>query len=63
MMKPFHDAMFVQINQNFDLVHDFFRATVDIADLVGIYLVMQRVSGRVSSRSSLFFFREISCFL
>merc|ERR1719219_449543 len=34
--------------QNFDLVNDFFRATVDIADLIGIYLVMQRVSGRGS---------------
>merc|ERR1719474_661500 len=34
--------------QRFDLVNDFFRATVDIADLVGIYLVMQRVSGRGS---------------
>merc|ERR1719391_1271182 len=34
--------------QNFDLVHDVFRATVDIADLVGIYLVMLRVSGKGS---------------
>jgi len=34
--------------RNFDLVHDFFRATVDIADLVGIYLVMQRISGKGS---------------
>ena len=34
-----------QSTQNFDLVHDVFRATVDIADLVGIYLVMLRVSG------------------
>jgi len=35
-------------SENFDLVHDVFRATVDIADLVGIYLVMLRVSGKGS---------------
>jgi hypothetical protein len=34
--------------KKFDLVHDIFRATVDIADLVGIYIVMQRVSGKGS---------------
>merc|ERR1719474_2234337 len=33
-------------DKKFDLVNDLFRATVDIADLVGIYLVMQRVSGK-----------------
>jgi len=32
----------------FDLVNDVFRATVDIADLIGIYFVMQRVSGKGS---------------
>merc|ERR1719186_2094880 len=30
----------------FNLVKDFLRATVDLADLVGIYFVMQRVSGK-----------------
>merc|ERR1719336_1955563 len=35
-------------DKKFDLVNDLFRATVDIADLVGIYLVMQRVSGKGS---------------
>ena len=34
----------------FDLVHDVFRATVDIADLVGIYFVMQRVAGKKGDR-------------
>merc|ERR1719229_491843 len=29
----------------FDFLTDFLRATVDIADLVGIYLVMSRVAG------------------
>merc|ERR1719474_1249124 len=33
-------------DKKFDLVNDLFRATVDIADLVGIYQVMQRVSDR-----------------
>ena len=32
----------------FDLLNDFLRATVDIADLVGIYLVMSRVAGKGS---------------
>merc|ERR1719251_603629 len=32
----------------FDFFNDFLRATVDMADLVGIYLVMSRVSGRGS---------------
>merc|ERR1719319_767370 len=34
--------------QKFDLVNDVFRATVDIADLIGIYFVMQRVAGKGS---------------
>jgi len=34
--------------RSFDLLHDLFRATVDIADLIGIHLVMQRVSGKGS---------------
>ncbi len=34
-----------QAVQKFEFMHDFFRATVDLVDLVGIYLVMQRVSG------------------
>jgi len=37
-----------EADKKFDLIHDFFRATVDIADLVGIYIVMQRVSGKGS---------------
>merc|ERR1719430_2100918 len=37
----------------FDFFNDFLRATVDMADLVGIYLVMSRVSGMALSRSSL----------
>merc|ERR1719230_924759 len=32
----------------FDFLTDFLRATVDIADLVGIYLVMSRVAGKGS---------------
>merc|ERR1712066_768238 len=32
----------------FDFFNDFLRATVDMADLVGIYLVMSRVSGKGS---------------
>merc|ERR1719251_487418 len=32
----------------FDFFNDFLRATVDMADLVGIYLVMSRVAGRGS---------------
>merc|ERR550532_1298004 len=32
----------------FDFLNDFLRATVDMADLVGIYLVMSRVSGKGS---------------
>merc|ERR550525_1781098 len=32
----------------FDFLNDFLRATVDIADLVGIYLVMSRVAGKGS---------------
>merc|ERR1719500_1305093 len=45
---PMPDLEEEDTTANFDLVHDFFRATVDIADLVGIYLVMQRVSGKGS---------------
>merc|ERR1719186_752720 len=37
-----------EVVHKFDLVHDVFRATVDIADLVGIYFVMQRVAGKGS---------------
>merc|ERR1719508_187916 len=33
-------------DHKFNLVKDFLRATVDLADLVGIYFVMQRVSGK-----------------
>merc|ERR1712004_266861 len=32
----------------FDFFNDFLRATVDMADLVGIYFVMSRVSGKGS---------------
>merc|ERR1712198_327945 len=34
--------------QKFDFLHDFLRATVDIADLIGIYIVMSRVAGKGS---------------
>merc|ERR1719356_2140321 len=35
-------------DHKFDFLNDFLRATVDMADLVGIYLVMSRVSGKGS---------------
>merc|ERR1719219_1532983 len=45
---PMADLDEEEREHNFDLVQDFLRATVDLADLVGIYMVMQRVSGRGS---------------
>merc|ERR1719402_1537138 len=44
---PMGDIEAEETEHKFDLVQDFLRATVDLADLVGIYLVMQRVSGKV----------------
>merc|ERR1719211_628362 len=43
---PMGDIEEEEREHKFDLVQDFLRATVDLADLVGIYLVMQRVSGK-----------------
>jgi len=43
---PMSDMDEEEREHKFDLVQDFLRATVDLADLVGIYLVMQRVSGK-----------------
>merc|ERR1719495_365019 len=43
---PMGDIEQEETEHKFDLVQDFLRATVDLADLVGIYLVMQRVSGK-----------------
>merc|ERR1719402_16448 len=43
---PMGDIEAEETEHKFDLVQDFLRATVDLADLVGIYLVMQRVSGK-----------------
>merc|ERR1719219_2523157 len=43
---PMGDMEEEEREHKFDLVQDFLRATVDLADLVGIYLVMQRVSGK-----------------
>ena len=44
-MKNRKKCFIFQAVQKFEFMHDFFRATVDLVDLVGIYLVMQRVSG------------------
>merc|ERR1719348_1844518 len=38
----------LDIPHTFNFLNDFLRATVDIADLIGIYLVMSRVSGKGS---------------
>merc|ERR550532_806094 len=45
---PMSDVEEEEEEHKFDLLTDFLRATVDMADLVGIYLVMSRVSGRGS---------------
>merc|ERR1712126_223812 len=38
----------LDIPHTFNFLNDFLRATVDMADLIGIYLVMSRVSGKGS---------------
>jgi len=43
---PMSDMEEEEGEHKFDFLNDFLRATVDIADLVGIYLVMSRVSGK-----------------
>merc|ERR1740131_107595 len=43
---PMSDLEEEEGEHKFDFLNDFLRATVDIADLVGIYLVMSRVSGK-----------------
>ena len=43
---PMSDLEEEEGEHQFDLLSDFLRSTVDIADLVGIYLVMSRVSGK-----------------
>jgi len=43
---PMSDMEEEEGEHKFDFFNDFLRATVDIADLVGIYLVMSRVSGK-----------------
>merc|ERR1719412_577027 len=43
---PMGDIEQEETEHKFDLVQDFLRATVDLADLVGIYLVMQKVAGK-----------------
>lgn len=45
---PMPDTEEEEAVQKFDFMHDFFRATVDLVDLVGIYLIMQRVAGKGS---------------
>merc|ERR1719461_2140489 len=45
---PMSDVEEEEGEHKFDLLNDFLRATVDMADLVGIYLVMSRVSGKGS---------------
>merc|ERR1719228_2684790 len=45
---PMSDVGEEEGGHKFDLLNDFLRATVDMADLVGIYLVMSRVAGRGS---------------
>merc|ERR1719493_270878 len=45
---PMSDMEEEEGEHKFDLLNDFLRATVDIADLVGIYLVMSRVAGKGS---------------
>merc|ERR1740128_1161694 len=45
---PMSDLEEEEGEHQFDLLNDFLRATVDIADLVGIYLVMSRVAGKGS---------------
>merc|ERR1719239_2150792 len=42
---PMSDVEEEEGEHKFDFLNDFLRATVDIADLVGIYLVMSRVAG------------------
>merc|ERR1719400_714461 len=43
---PMSDVGEEEGEHKFDFLNDFLRATVDMADLVGIYLVMSRVAGR-----------------
>merc|ERR1719195_1636195 len=45
---PMSDMEEEEGEHQFDFLNDFLRATVDIADLVGIYLVMSRVAGKGS---------------
>merc|ERR1719511_529630 len=45
---PMSDMEEEDDEHKFDFLHDFLRATVDIADLIGIYIVMSRVAGRGS---------------
>merc|ERR550525_214318 len=45
---PMSDVEEEEGEHKFDFFNDFLRATVDMADLVGIYLVMSRVAGRGS---------------
>merc|ERR1719492_738407 len=45
---PMSDVEEEEGEHKFDFLNDFLRATVDMADLVGIYLVMSRVAGRGS---------------
>merc|ERR1719382_1163996 len=45
---PMSDVEEEEGEHKFDFLNDFLRATVDMADLVGIYFVMSRVAGRGS---------------
>merc|ERR1719336_1559651 len=45
---PMSDMEEEEGEHKFDLLTDFLRSTVDIADLVGIYIVMSRVAGKGS---------------
>merc|ERR1711983_394992 len=45
---PMSDLEEEEGEHKFDFLTDFLRSTVDIADLVGIYIVMSRVAGKGS---------------
>merc|ERR1719412_509086 len=43
---PMGDIEEEEREHKFDLVQDFLRATVDLADLIGLYVVIQKVAGK-----------------
>ena len=57
---PMSDMEEEEGEHQFDFLTDFLRATVDIADLVGLYFVMSRVAGKGSVKvKEIFFIKSV----